>query len=144
MALSFKDYFIGTILLGLIVFGMIAFTLGVETNNQANQSIQSDVRVGNVTKGVNGSLNSLQETTNKQRRNFQEENNPVFGIGELIFSSIISSGKVFLTVIVSMYEIIFLFVVDSLGIPGIIFNVIASILVFVLILAVWRVYRSGE
>lgn len=141
---EFKTIFVSLILAGLFLFCMISFGVMTGQNNLPNQSIINDPRINDTYSKLYSNLTQLQTTAQDQRSNFEKEN-PTDSFGSLLFFSIVSFGRVIGSQMLSMWNVTFGFVFDVLlGITFLpVLTAVGGILLVVLVLYLWRLYRVG-
>lgn len=141
---DFKSLFVGIILSGLFLFSLISFGIMTGSNNLDNQSIIQDPRINQTYSRLYGNLTTQQSVAENQTTNFEKEN-PTDSFGSLLFFSIVSFGRVIRSTLISMYNVTFGFVFEVLlgatYLP--VTLAIGGILLVVLIIYLWRLFRIG-
>lgn len=114
------------------------------SNNLDNQSIIQDPRINQTYSRLYGNLTTQQSVAENQTTNFEKEN-PTDSFGSLLFFSIVSFGRVIRSTLISMYNVTFGFVFEVLlgatYLP--VTLAIGGILLVVLIIYLWRLFRIG-
>ena len=141
--MSFQKTFIGFALVGLFAFAIISFGVGMANDNNSNDSILDDSSINKMNSTLGSSLSGFRSLSQGQRENFESEI-PTSGFGVLIIFAIISAGKVFTGMVLGIWNILLLPFKSAIGISPIVLGVFSSILVIVIILGAWRLYKAGE
>lgn len=137
-----RNYVITFVLVGLFMFSMFSFITNLQSENSAAVQIVTDPTVSNLTSSLTSGLETFDDIANEQRGGFEREEASV-GLGELVFKSITGVGKVIGAVTITFYDI-FGAAALLIGVPVIVINVLAGILVMTLVFLAWRLYRTGE
>lgn len=139
---EFKDLTINFLLVGLVIFGILAFVVGVQEDNNVSDKFIDNSLINGTYGTLRTDLLSFQNQSQAQKLLFEREQ-PTLGFGTLLFYSIISSGKVFNSMIGSIFNTVIKLPVVVLGIDPVILSVIASILIITIIIGLWIVYKIG-
>jgi hypothetical protein len=139
---NFQDLFINMAFIGLIVFSLFAFTIIVQEDNDAPQKIVDNSLINNTYTGLRTDLEGFQESSQAQKLLFEREQ-PTLGFGTLLFYSVISAGKVFNGMIGVIFNSVIKLPVVILGLDPVLVSVITTILVLVIIVGLWIIYKVG-
>lgn len=139
---NFSTLWTNLALLGLLVFGLFAIGITLHTSNPTNQSILNSALVNQTYSNLNSSLSDLQSSTQAQKSNFESEN-PTVGFGSLILFTVVSAGKVFNGLIITIYNVLIKYPSVTLGLSPVIVGVIGAILLVLIVLGLWGVYKLG-
>ncbi len=140
---NFSETFVSWMLVGVLIIAMMGFIISVQTDNGLNETILNDSIVNSSFVNLTEVLDSTSGTANNSKTSF-ESDDPDRGFGSLIIFAILGVGKTITGVILSIYKILFVLPATKLGIPAVVFNSLSSIILFSLVLKVWRVYRAGD
>ncbi len=139
---KFEKLFISFVLVGIFVLAMISFGAKLQLDNDVNDSIlQNDI--------INDTFINLESTLDRSRDNTSRglssfENETVSGgFGSLIFFTIPSVMKVVRGIITGVFNILIKFPAQILGISPAIIAAIEAILLVVIIISLWRLYKLG-
>jgi len=128
-------------LVALVIFGLLSFTITMQSGGDAEQPLTEDSRFGNTFLNLSEELENLNSTSN-QWNNFKSEN-PIVGFGSIVLFGIVNVGKTFGTLIFNIFAIIIKLPVLVLQIPSTITSILLSWLVITLIVALWILYKLG-
>lgn len=143
--MAFKNLVINSLLIGLFVFCIISFGVMLSQENYTNVTVTSNPAIQKVFGNISKQLNESEATAQAQRQAMESESaNPVITALGFVFRSILSAGAVFMTSVVSMFNVLFVLSYETLHISPIITGTILAIILVSLILAIWRLYRAGE
>lgn len=138
---DFKDIFVTFALVGLFVFAMLSFVYITQQDNNVDTILENDL-MNRTYQGLNTNLSAFRSDSQTQRENF-ESDVPTAGFGSLLIFSIVSAGKVFTGMIVAVFNLIVVLPATFLGISPIVMSVLSSILITLIVLGLWRLYKLG-
>ncbi len=141
--MGFFKIIMAFIFAALILFGLITYSITTGLDNDAPTSLLEDESFSRTYVDMNDTLEEFQEQAEEQRTNF-ETDNPLRGIGFFVLETIISGGKIFTSMVISVFTLMIFPLSDIIGIPPIFLGVFTSVLIVGLVLAAWRVYKAGE
>lgn len=136
-----REYIISAVLVGLFVFAFLSFAYYGANDNQG-RNIVSDSKIANAYYNMSGVLQGFQNDSNTQLNNTSSET-PTASFGSLVMFSITKAGTVFTGSITGVYRIISVLLVETLGIPPLIINVLTGVMLVSIIFFLWRMYRLG-
>lgn len=139
---NFQNLFTNMVFLGLIVFGFFAFTIILQEDNNADEKIVDNSLINSTYSNLRSDLEGFQESSQAQKLLFEREQ-PTLGFGTLLFYSVISAGKVFNGMIGLVFNSIIKLPVVILGLDPILVSVISTILILVVIIGLWVIYKVG-
>ncbi len=142
MMVNFKDTFMNFILLGLFIFALLAFTIQFQEDNNAPNKLIDDPLMNDTFSTLRNDLDSLEGQSQQQKTLFEQEN-PTSGFGTILLFSIVSSGKVFNSMVIGVFNTLIKLPVVVLGIDSAVVSVIGTILILIVILGLWAVYKLG-
>ena|SRR3990167_19154 len=142
--MNFKTFFIGMILISLFSVSIIIFGNTLQADNDVNQTILTNPSLNSTSGKINQTIYSAHSSASSARSSFEQEQNPLEGVGELTFTSITTAGKNFGSLTIGMMNILFVFFSQSLGIPPIVLIALSLIIIVSILLMLWRAYKSGE
>lgn len=141
--MEFKKLWITFALIGLMVFSLLAFIVRFQIDNQQADSILNNSIINRTYSGLQTNLSSFGSTSQSQRGVFESET-PTDSFGSLIIFSIVSSGKIFTSMLFGVFNLLILLPSSLLGLSPIIVSTLSAILIVSIIFALWRVYKVGE
>lgn len=138
---KFENIITGLVLVALVGFLALSFSLGVASNYGKNLTTESNLL--DLT-SINNSLGDLQAQGQAQLA--VAEKTSVFKlVGDFILSGIWGIGFSIFKVVRSFYDLIFIQIFNNIfKIPPVITGVIIFLLSISVIIAIWRLLRSGE
>ena len=139
---QFSDLFMNFMLIGLVVISLLSFgILYQEDNNAENKFIENSL-VNETYTNLNTTLSDLRDQSQAQKTLFESEN-PTSGFGTILLFSIVSSGKVFNSMIIGVFNTLTKLPVVVLGIDPVVLSVIGTMLILTIIIGLWVVYKLG-
>lgn len=143
--MNFKSIVIGSLLTGLFIVALILFSVQFSIDNNTSTSLMNYEPINRSLVSINSTLSSSQSTAENASHSLQEESaTPILTALGFFFRSILNAGNVFMNVVIGLFGSIFSLAGETLGIPGIVIGVLTAIVLVMLILSAWRVYRAGE
>ena len=140
---KFADNFTSWLLMGLLVVSMIGFVVSIQIANGVTDNLLTDPVINKTFVDLTDTLESSSATANSSKSSF-EDDQPDKGFGSLIIFAILGVGQTITSMVLGVYNILFVLPAVKLGIPKVVLNVFSSILLVSLILGAWRVYRAGD
>lgn len=141
MATSFYDLFINFSMVGLMILCIFGFVITTQHNAGINNPVNEHPLINTTYNKLGGNLSTFENRSETQKTLFEEED-PKISFGGLLFFSIVSSGKVFNGMIGSVFTTL-LKLPAYIGIPKVVIGVIVSIVVFIIVLTLWLLYKAG-
>ncbi len=139
---NFKGLIINVILLGVFVFALMVGANQFAISNDINNTLLENEAFSSSFDDINETLSDVQSKANQTRVKFETERTTL-SAGFLLLETILDFGKTFTAVFVGMFNIIFT-LFSEIGIPPLILSIIMGILIIMLVLGAWRVYKAGE
>lgn len=140
---KFSDNFVSFLLLGLLVVGTISFIVSLQENNDVADTIRNDSIINRTYVDLSEELDDSSSTANSSKASF-EADVPERGFGSLIVFAIVGVTQTFTSIIIGIYQVLWILPTAKLGIPRMVANVLSTILFTLLVLQAWRVYRAGD
>lgn len=137
---NFQDLFKNFMLVGLVVFGIFAFVIIIQADNNVSDKFVNNVLINETYTNLESDLSGFQEQSQAQKILFESEQ-PSLGFGTLLFYSIISSGKVFNSMIGAVFNSVIKLPVVVLGIDPVIVSVISTLLIISIIIGLWVLFK---
>lgn len=142
MAEGFKPLMIGALLAAIYFVSIVSFMGIMADNTNSSINIQDNPAV-NLTFG-NVTLNLTNTQTLALNQSQSQDSNKPIALFDFLFESIIGAGKVFKGIISGLYNIFFGFIASQLGIPDVIMYSMSAIVLILLILFAWRLWKTGQ
>ena len=139
---KFESLFVNYALGGLLVLGILFFSLTLQQDNNAEELITDNTLLNESFGNLQDDLGGMRNKAQTQRELFEEEK-PTTGFGSLILFSIVSSGKVFTGMTFGIFNILIKLPMILFGANPIISSVLSTILIVVFILGLWVLYKLG-
>jgi hypothetical protein len=127
----------------VFVYAILNMGANFSADNSANISILDDSRMVNTNSSIFGNLTTIRTTAESQRTAFEQDTGDT-GFLDLVFTSITQTGKKMMESIVISFNILFSVGSNVLGIPSHVLSSIIGIIIFGLIIAVWRLIKTGD
>ncbi|MFA6190643.1 MAG: hypothetical protein WC711_04025 [Candidatus Staskawiczbacteria bacterium] len=144
--MKFKTLFVTMALFGLMIFCLVSFIYTVQKDNGAEYGTGHNILDNKILnksfQQLESNLSGMESKANTQKGNFEGEA-PTISFGSLVFTTITSIGKVFNGMIVGVYNLLIKLPMELLGVSPVIAGVISTILVILIILGLWEVYKLG-
>lgn len=140
---GFRELVIGMILVGLFFIATVNFGINLAADNGKNSTLLNDSTLNQTYVDTQSNLYSAYDSSNASRTSFETEDVKATS-DNLVLSTIKGVGTAFGSTSVGLYNVLFGFAGDVLGIPSIILSTFATILTMVIVFYAWRLYRAGE
>jgi hypothetical protein len=139
--MELKDILINTVLLSSIVLCMLTFSVFMGSNyNQTSQDMTSNAI--NI-QTVEQNLNDTNNEASIWHSNFLESI-PLIGVGIVILQTLWHIGNLISNSVIGTINLFTATLSTIFGVPSIIIDVISTIAIISLIIAVYKFYRSGD
>ncbi len=139
---NFQNLVVNFLFIGLIVFGIFATVIIMQEDNNVDDKFIENELINDTYSTLQTDLLNFQTESQAQKLLFEREQ-PTLGFGTLLFYSIISSGKVFNSMVGAMFNSLIKLPVVVLGIDPVIVSVISNLLILSIIIGLWIVYKVG-
>lgn len=140
--MDFKKTFISFALLGLVIFGIMAFAIQFQKDNNSTERLTDNDIISETYNSLNTSLTNSQETANQQNTIFGNVT-PTQSYGEVEIDSVVSPTKAFKSIILGVYNILIKLPAQVLGISEIVTAIISAILIMLLIVGIWAIWKGS-
>lgn len=141
--MEFKKVFINFALMGLIVFGMLSFVIIFQSDNNSNEKIIDNQIINKTYGDLYGNLSNSQSIASEQSDIFGEVT-PTESYGEVQIDSVVSPTKAFKSIILGIYNILIKLPSQLLGVSPIVGAVISAILIMVIIVGIWLLWKGNK
>ena len=139
--MDFKDIFVNSILLSLVLIALFSFIISTQINNGVSHPISEDKLLNSTYNSLKQNVTTNVEQSNKQYQSFNEEN-PNIEAGSIVLSTIISGGKNFGSMIFPIYNYLIKLPIQKLGVEDYVTGSILMILIFLIILGIWFIIKG--
>lgn len=140
--MDFKKLFVSFALLGLVIFGMLSFTIIFQNDNNANENILEDDIINSTYYTLYGNLSNA-ETSSKEQNIIFGNVTPTESYGEVQVDSVVSPTKAFKSIILGIYNVLIKLPTQLLGVPPIVMAMISAILIMLLIIGIWAIWKGA-
>lgn len=139
---NFYKLFVSFMMIGLVILGILAFQIGMQQDNNVNDTITNNALINNTHSQIESDLEGLRGQSQAQKAVFESED-PTTGFGSILLFSILSSGKVFNSMVVGIFNSVMILPATIFGIDPAISSVISTLLLITIIFGLWIVYKLG-
>lgn len=139
---KFYDLFMNWMFVGLVVVALLSFGVLYQEDNNADDKFIEDSLMNETYTNLRTDLGGLRDQSQAQKTLFESEN-PTSGFGTILLFSIVSTGKVFNSMIIGVFNTIIKLPTVVLGLDPIILSVIGTMLILTIIIGLWIVYKLG-
>jgi len=139
---KFEELFVNWALGALIVFSILSFAIIVQEDNNANEKLIDNTLLNGSFTQLQSDLEGMRSQSQSQREAFEEEK-PTAGFGSLVLFSVVSSGKVFTGITIGTFNVLIRLPMVLFGVDPIISSVLSTILIVMIILGLWLLYKLG-
>lgn len=141
--MGLKEITVSILLIGLFSFALISFGLNMQLLNNAPVTLLNDSTINSSYGLLNNSYSQYQKEA-QERYNASAQDNPQAGSDSILTFSIVNNARSFTTGIFTIFGIIMNLIINTLTINPIIIGVFSGLLIFIVILYTWRLFRGGE
>jgi len=142
MAEGFKNMIINAILVGLFFVAIVSFLGVMSLDNDIDDNIYGQSTINATLQATIANLTDGQAIAENQSLS-QDSNKPI-ALFDFLFESIIGAGKIFKGLWKDFYNIFFTFIQEQLGIPDVVLYTFTSIILILVILFAWRLWKTGN
>lgn len=139
---TFYDTFINFMLAGLFIFAIFSFITVFQNENNTDDKIQDNSIINDSFYDLTTDLTGFRDKSQAQKSLFESET-PTGGFGTILLFSILSVGKVFNGMMISIFNTIIKLPMAFLGLDIIVVSVLSTILILTIIIGLWAVYKLG-
>ena len=144
--MAFKNIIISFILMSVFAVALIFASVSFSASNGSSHSLVEDSVIGNASSSLSIYLNNSQNTAEAQAESLKKESsqNPVLTTLGFFFRSILNAGTTYIESIYLVSRVIFSTISNTLMINPMVTGAVTAILLVILVLGAWRLYRVGE
>lgn len=144
--MDFRAIIVTALIIGLGFFALVAFSGQFSMENNTNTSIYNSPGISSISGDIGTQLNQSTTKSQAQQQALMEESGrtPVLTTLGFYLNSILTAGNAFMTMGVGMFTSVFNLANVYLGISPIFTGTLLSILLIVIVLAAWSLYRAGR
>ena len=141
--LGFKKIFGNIVISALVVFAIMSFVIITQTDNNATEKITDNELINSSYGYLSGNLTNLQPTGQASLKNFGTTTPSERQLGELDVTAVIAPTKLFRAMSIGTYNILIKLPMLILGVSPIVASVISSILILLLIIGIWAIWKGA-
>ena len=139
---KFEKLFVNFMIIGLIVLGLLIFASILQEDNSITDKFIEHPILNDTYTTLNNSLVQFGGKSQAHKTLFESEN-PTSSFGSILLVSIVSGGKIFNGMILSVFNILIKLPVAFLDLDPAIVSVFSTILILAIILGLWSIYKLG-
>ena len=139
---QFSDTFRSFTLLSLMMIGLFGFVINIQSDNNAPDPVINNLLFNNTVSKLKVNITSLENESSIQGNEFYKEK-PIPGVGSILLFTIVSFGKTFSNVIFGLFIILLNLPLIILGIDPTISSTLWSLLMVIVVTALWGLYKWG-
>lgn len=141
MGLDFVKTFSTIAILGVFIFGIFAFVITTQTDNDVSTPITDNELINDTYSDLNTNLGSMQTDAQTSSDTFGSIT-PSQTFGELEVTSVVSPTRIFKTIGVGIWNIFIQLPIKVLGVSPIVGGIISSIVILLLIIGIWAIWKG--
>ena len=139
---AFLDLFMKFMFIGMVILSLFSFIVLFQSENNVSDPFAENDLINSTFSDLTTKIGELEGQTQDQKDLFEKEP-PLVGFGSLILKTIVSSGNVFNSMIVGVFNIIFILPVVFLGLDKLVVSAIMTVLGIIIVFGLWSVYKLG-
>lgn len=139
---NFYNMFFNFMLVGLVMLGIFAFAITFQEENSVDDKITQNSLINSTFTDLQTSLGGLSNKSQTQKNVFEREV-PAIAFGGVLLFSIVSSGKVFNSMVVGVWNLFIKLPAVVLGVDPIVISVLGAVLILTIIIGLWQLYKVG-
>jgi len=141
--MGLKELMIAVMLSGIFAIALINMGVNFASNNNSDVSLLNENVINRSYVNLEDSFESFQSTA-ESNKNASDEEIASTGFNSIILFSALSSARAITGSIATTFNVLKLIFVKYLGVPAIVIGVFSGMLIFIMVLYIWKTMRSGE
>lgn len=141
---TFKEFVIGFILIGLFWYAFLNFGVQLSSDNNANISILDNQAINNSFTNIESNLNTLKDSTETNKKTFFAGEPEESALGLNVKQSFAIARIVSVGFLSSIFTTIYELITITLGINSVVFGVFSAIFIFTFIFLIVKLLRTGQ
>ena len=137
-----EKLFIGFALVGLFTLAIISFGALLQQDNDVEDSILQNDFINTTFNDLTIKLGGSKDAMGEGLSAFENET-ATQGVLSLIFRSIPTTGKIIRGIITGVFGVLIVLPAQLLGVSTVVVGVIEAILLVLIVLGLWRLYKLG-
>lgn len=138
-----KDIFLKVMLVGVMFLSIMSFVIITQTENNPGSLITNNTLINDSYGNLITNLGSTTLAESQIADDTFGQITPTSPLGLVEITSIVSPTRIFQGLIIGTYNILIALPAQFLGVPEIIVSVINAILIVMLILGIWAIWKVG-
>lgn len=139
---TFSELFTNFAFIGLIILAIFSFVILFQDENNAEEQMIDNSLMNETYSQLREDLTGYRDQSQTQKTLFEIEN-PTAGFGTILLFSIVSSGKVFNSMIIGTFNVLIKLPAVFLGVDPAVISVLSTMLIISIILGLWILYKLG-
>ena len=139
---KFQEIYKSFALLSLMMIGLLAFVVNIQQDNGAADPIIDNLLFKDTLSKLKSNVTDLENQSSTQGNLFYGEK-PVPGIGSIVLFTIVGFGKTFSNVIFGLFIILLNLPLIVLGIDPTVASTLWSLLMVIIVVSGWGLYKWG-
>ena len=139
---GFKDIVGKFIIASLLILSLFSFIIITQSDNEAVSELRDEEVFNDSVSSLIDSIDSSTEAAEEKYDVFNSEE-PKAGFGSIVLFGIVSVGKTFSNIVFGTFGAIIELPLKVLGVPPNVYNLILTLLIIIIIVAVWLLYKLG-
>ena len=139
--MDFKEIVSAMLFFSLLIFCVLSFVINTQNLNNSPEKITDNSLINQTFSALGGNLSAAQSESQTSSDIFGEIT-PEQEIGVLDVTSVISPTRIFKTITVGFFNSLILLPAQILGISPIVFSSISSILLLLIIIGIWAIWKG--
>jgi len=140
--MNFKKLFLNMAIVGLLCFALMSFIITTQVGNNSENLITNNSLINESYGDLYDNLGSTQSNADESDEKFGQVT-PTENYGIVSVSSIVSPTTLYKGVIKGTYNILIALPVNILGVPPIVASIISSIIILLIIVGVWAIWKGS-
>lgn len=138
----FKDIVGKFIIVSLLVLSLYSFIIIIQSDNEAVDQLRDQEVFNDSVSSLIISIDTSTEDAEEKYDVFNTEE-PKLGFGSIVLFAIVSVGKTFSNIVFGIFGATIELPLKVLGIPSTVYNLILTLLIIIIIVALWLLYKLG-
>lgn len=141
--MGLKELMVSVLLAGIFAIALINLGVNFASNNNSDVSLLDEDVINKSYYNLEDSFEDFQSTA-EANKNASDEEIASTGFNSIILFSALSSARAVTGSIATTYNVLKLIFIRYLGVPAIVIGVFSGMLIFIMILYIWKTMRSGD
>lgn len=139
--MQFKELFISILMIGVVILCIFQWVIITQEDNNTENLITNNTIINNSFGNLYTNLSSAQTDADTSSTNFGNIT-PSQSFGIVDVTSVVSPTKVFKSLTIGTYNVLIQLPMKILGVPAVVAGVINAIIILLIILGIWAIWRG--